>query len=1404
MIKKPIEFLEKLLLLHPAYFYAGLAAICFGLYCWSYLGSGDSKEATAIEVSTSLPFEKSPEPVSEFTDLLATMEASVEPQVNDLGDFAASVRQLEKHITALVTDKSTASEQLVSGKFFATGIDRAKFVAKYATSPVGVQRWRKSSTAPKLEGDAALFEFVQSTLEPWLDTEDFRISLKVYASEINVSEVNASESTRPNLEAKLVVEVFGRKGAGQGIQATAIWKTNWIKAGKSELLDSIEVLAQEEVAINVTGGQLMLDYTESIFQHCDTLKTQLGHGIDQWARRIPNIDLAGNHGIAVGDLNQDGMDDIYICQPHGLPNRMLIQNPDGTVDDVSQKAGLDILDESRAALIIDLDNDGDQDLAVSTDENLVLLSNKGDGTFQLEHTLAIGRNSHSISAADFDQDGDLDLYLCKYLSINRQSDLLMFPANVASSEDGGRNVLLRNNEGWNFDDVTEQSGITTNNRNYTRSAIWNDFDLDGDLDLYVTNEFATDQLFENDNGWFTDVAAELGIDNAARHRSVSMGEFNQDGKLDLFVATDVPLASYRAVNRAKSALLPSNQLSKFSTSLIGENQVWLTDSEKPAFRPFFLRAPVFSSESAFGSVATDINNDGLDDVIVTNGYISRIGKDVDDLFYAAPLATERRKDDLGQRFEAAMTNSIAVSAHQAADLCREGYSLSSRQRNRCYLSIGEMGFANFSALSGVDLPDDARAVATTDWDGDGDADLVISCRSAPQIRILCNQINSINQSVHFDLKGTLSNRDAIGSRIELYLNGEPKPLIKSLTAGSGNLSQSSKRLMFGVGQNRTIERAVVTWPNGHSQVFDDISVNRRYSIIEGKSQAIEKNFDRFDLAIYSGASGSNSALPAVPEKSVFYPRAPLPKLQFKSDSDKWYALESVNDRPTLAVFWGRNSNSEQLIQRLSEESARISKRDLDCIAVMVDDASDDLKQQTQYASSVVERTGFPFRSGIAAKSTIDKLRYLSGEWFGSQQLPRLPFAVLLDSNGNVAEYLSGLELNTTQILDDLALVEQPVWLYRQQAAPLGGRWTSNYRFAKLNRLRTRFREIGYDDDDQLLFGKSSGQRAHELCQKAIELKSVGEYDSSLGFYRQAIEMSPDYVPAYVGEGDLLRLLLKIRPELEPEVRLRMLATAKSDFEYALELEPANAAAIMGQANLSIGLKRVDEALAILMEYVKTDPTQYEIHAIIGRLLFQQDKAKEAATFLAKAFDNRPTLPFVAGDLGFLYLRAGEYRLANKFLRLANRLQPSDKNILRLLAEAEFVSGQLDEAVRLFERVAEGDPNRRRSKNVLAWLLATCPYENQRDGKRAMQLIDPMVNLFGDSSPATLEIYAACFAENGQFQQAMKFQQQAESMIDTDQTMEKYSKEQLIGLRNRLELYRRNRPYRMADLGQIPI
>ena len=171
------------------------------------------------------------------------------------------------------------------------------------------------------------------------------------------------------------------------------------------------------------------------------------------------MSLFGHHGLAVGDVNGDGLEDLYACEAGGLPNRLYVQNADGTATEMSAAAGVDWLEWTPSALLIDLDNDGDQDLVAATRELLLLAENDGSGRFALRRRMRhVVASPASLAAADYDADGDLDLYVCGYDG-DPENRGLPGPYPYHDAENGGRNALLRNRGGFELVDVTDRVGL---------------------------------------------------------------------------------------------------------------------------------------------------------------------------------------------------------------------------------------------------------------------------------------------------------------------------------------------------------------------------------------------------------------------------------------------------------------------------------------------------------------------------------------------------------------------------------------------------------------------------------------------------------------------------------------------------------------------------------------------------------------------------------------------------------------------------------------------------------------------------------------------------------------------------------------------------------------------------------
>lgn len=419
-------------------------------------------------------------------------------------------------------------------------------------------------------------------------------------------------------------------------QQTAIWICHWTLPNGKQTPKLVRIALDdfEEVHISLPGGHLFVDCTESVLGNNATYAQQVIPGVNHWLKRIPREFMGpfGHHGIAMGDVNGDGLDDLYVCDAGGLPNRLYLQQPDGTAVDRSSQCGVDILEDSTSALLIDLDNDGDQDLAVGTDPVLRIAENNGRGVFSWRASIDVGTDSLSICAADYDIDGYLDIYVCGY-NVRKQDPTrrgLPFPLPFHDANNGGRNLLLKNNGAFQFMDVTEQAGLEDNNTRFSMAASWEDFDNDGDLDLYVANDFGRNNLYRNEGGKFSDIASTAGVEDHATGMSVSWGDYNRDGHMDVYVGNMFSAAGNRVTyQRRFEQGIPSQTITHLRRMARGNTLFANLADAGATFRDVSEQADVTMGRWAWGSKFVDLNNDGWQDLVVANGYVT--GDNADDL-----------------------------------------------------------------------------------------------------------------------------------------------------------------------------------------------------------------------------------------------------------------------------------------------------------------------------------------------------------------------------------------------------------------------------------------------------------------------------------------------------------------------------------------------------------------------------------------------------------------------------------------------------------------------------------------------------------------------------------------------------------------------------------------------------
>ncbi|MCP4191332.1 MAG: VCBS repeat-containing protein [Planctomycetaceae bacterium] len=424
----------------------------------------------------------------------------------------------------------------------------------------------------------------------------------------------------------VLCEFVGKADAGQA-QINTTWECEWAVTDQavSPRLKSIDVKDYEEILVTTEGSMLFSDCTRSALKGLDALDSQLIHGRDYWYGNLEgSIGVEGRgNGMAIGDANGDGLDDIYLCQPAALPNRLLIRQVDGSLVDESEAAGVDWLDSTRAALWVDIDSDGDEDLLLTQSTEVLLHENDGSGRFELRNRISTDSRLFSFNAIDFDSDGDLDLYVCGYSAAaqTRPTDIFVSPMPYHDANNGGPNFLFENEGDWSFRDVTEETGLDENNLRFSLASVWDDFDNDGDPDLYVANDFGRNNLYRNDDGRFVDIAPVAGVEDIGPGMSAAWGDHNNDGKMDLYVSNMFSSAGSRITRQrqfkpqAETEDLVGFQRHARGNSLfenIGDGQ----------FADRSLDLGITMGRWAWGSLFVDLNNDGWRDLYVTNGFVT--------------------------------------------------------------------------------------------------------------------------------------------------------------------------------------------------------------------------------------------------------------------------------------------------------------------------------------------------------------------------------------------------------------------------------------------------------------------------------------------------------------------------------------------------------------------------------------------------------------------------------------------------------------------------------------------------------------------------------------------------------------------------------------------------------------
>ena len=668
-------------------------------------------------------------------------------------------------------------------------------------------------------------------------------------------------------------------------------------------------------------------------------------------------------------------------------------------------------------------------------------------------------------------------------------------------------------------------------------------------------------------------------------------------------------------------------------------------------------------------------------------------------------------------------------------LLRDGKSFSGHERNCAYLNCGTAGFANVSAVSGLDFPDDGRAVCVTDWDQDGDQDVWLHNRTGPRLRLMRNRLRDADRGqesqthfVTFRLRGTTSNQDAIGARVTVWQEDDTRPQTQTLHAGDAFLSQSSKWLHFGLGAGQRVSRVTVQWPNGVVQEYHDLAADRRYQLTEGDAIALVLPVPDRALALDDTEQPPVAAEAAI--RTVLANRLPLPILPYrKLDGEQRTIASSGTAR--LVVLWASWCPAcQRELSDLRQHRDTLKNAGIETLLIALDGLDTEQVSGVADVQATAERLSLTFPVGIAERALLEKLELAESVLLNRPPPLAVPLNLLIDGDGALAAIYRG-PLDIDALFADVGQLDTPLVRRRDQAVPFAGTWTSPPRQMLLRAVGHWFQEHGFDEDHvrYLRLDAEMLERQLQLAKTPDERRRISN-----------IYAATNYT---VGVG-----LLAQNESVQ----------AEQYFRRAVETNPRHVDATVNLAVLYAKRRNVQEAIRLLRRAIDLDPDSIA-----------------ARTNLANAMS-----------------AAGDFEAASEHFRHIVKLGVASPAIHSRLARSLIETGHVADAAEQLEKAIELGARDAATLVSLAWIRATSPNDSLRDGQRASELATRLRAERLGPLPLALDILAAAYAEQGDFDKAITVATQAQELLDGRQTSLREP------INARIDGYRQSRPHRDDD------
>ena len=532
-------------------------------------------------------------------------------------------------------------------------------------------------------------------------------------------------------------------------------------------------------------------------------------------------------GVALGDINNDGLTDIYLTANRGA-NKLYLNKGNLHFEDITARAGVGgNADWTTGVTMADVNGDGLLDIYVSVVGSFKALKgqnqlfiNNGNLTFSdsaKAYGLAVSAFSTQANFFDFDKDGDLDMFLVCHSIHSVESFKKASDRKFISAESGDK--LFRNdnvNGRMVFTEVTRAAGILNSATGYGLNIMVGDFNNDAWADIYVSNDFHENDYYylNNKNGTFTETNSSAFPHESRFSMGSDVADLNNDGWLDIVTLDMLPsdekvLKSSTGddaydIYRYKKTFGYTDQYSRNCLQLnVGQGQY---------FSDVGLFSGMAATDWSWSPLAADFDNDGIKDLFITNGIAKRPNDQDYVKFVSSPAMLQQLQNG------------------KKGDLEAIGKMPNGKVPNVMFRGTDNLKFQNTSNQWGFGEPTLSNGSAYADLDNDGDLDLVVNNLNSAANIYRNNSNTSQQHFIDFDLRGNGLNTSAVGATVALHTAQGQQ--LNYVTHTRGFLSASGTVIHFGVGDMDTIARVSITWPSGKVQQWKNLKTNRRYRVQE--------------------------------------------------------------------------------------------------------------------------------------------------------------------------------------------------------------------------------------------------------------------------------------------------------------------------------------------------------------------------------------------------------------------------------------------------------------------------------------------------------------------------------------------------------------------------------------------